>query len=262
MSKAFVAGVVSVVALLIVVVVEASRLPHQSAEEAAFQKELPDATPVQVGVLTERQRIHSKLYDRYLVAGAGQGSISDLVAKQPGSKIVWTTVLPGLGPVLEPETPVKYFGALAHSSDAIIRGKVKKRISLITEDGGFLFTDFDISVSRILKDNPIAPLSIGGDMTVTWPGGKVLLRGVIVNAVDQKFGLPSVSSRDLVLFLRSSQKRVRTGRQTPTGASSWKAALSGLLHLMFSLQESLIKRIPSCRCSQPSRRRTNLRKGK
>src|SRR5215467_9388632 len=173
MSKAFVAGVVSVVALLIVVVVEASRLPHQSAEEAAFQKELPDATPVQVGVLTERQRIHSKLYDRYLVAGAGQGSISDLVAKQPGSKIVWTTVLPGLGPVLEPETPVKYFGALAHSSDAIIRGKVKKRISLITEDGGFLFTDFDISVSRILKDNPIAPLSIGGDITVTWPGGKV-----------------------------------------------------------------------------------------
>lgn len=202
MSKAFVAGFVAGLALLIVVGVGASRLHHQSAEEAAFQGELPDATPVQIGFLTEQQRIHSKLYAHYLSERKGQGTIRDLASKQSKGQIVFTTTLPAFGPLLKPETPEKYFGDLAHSSDAIIRGRVIKKTSQITEDGGFVFTDYDVSVSQVIKNNPIAPLKSGGVVTVTWPGGKVLIEGVIVKALDQNFGLPSINNRDLVLFLR------------------------------------------------------------
>jgi hypothetical protein len=218
MSKAFVAGLVTALALLLVVGVGASRLRRQSAEEAAFQNELPDATPVQVGVLTERQRIHSKLFTHYKVTSAGQRSVTDLVAGLPSGKIAWTTLLPGLGPELEPESPEKYFGDLAKSSDVVIRGRVKGKVSQITEDGAFLFTDYKISVSQIVRDNPVAPLYIGGDVIVTWPGGKVLLRGVIVKAVDQNFGLPSVNSRDLVLFLRYIPETGAYRAAAPNGA--------------------------------------------
>ena len=100
MSKAFVVGLLAVVALLVLVDIGAFRLRHQSAEEAAFQKELPDATPVQIGVLTEKQRIHSKLYTDYQLMRRGQGSIIDMVADQAKGKIIGTTVLPGLGPLL------------------------------------------------------------------------------------------------------------------------------------------------------------------
>jgi len=49
LPKAFVVGLLHGLALLVLVDVGALRLGHQSAEEAAFQKELPDPTPVPPG---------------------------------------------------------------------------------------------------------------------------------------------------------------------------------------------------------------------
>jgi len=70
MSKPFVFGFVAGLALLIVAGVGASRL-HQNnteqgkrgAELAEYQQEIGDATPVRVGVLTPKQRFHSKLHN-------------------------------------------------------------------------------------------------------------------------------------------------------------------------------------------------------
>jgi hypothetical protein len=209
MSKAFVAGLVAGVTLLIVVGVGASCHRHQTADEEAFQKELPDATPVRLGVLTKKQRYRSKLCRHYQVAW----TISDMVAKQSKGKVVGTTVLPGHGALLKPETPENFFRNIAHSSDAIIRGRVLKKAPQITDDGDFLFTDYDIAVSEIMKNNPIAPLNINASVSVTWPGGKVLLQGVIVKAFDANLGLPAINNRDLVLFLRFIPE---TGAYQPT----------------------------------------------
>jgi len=99
-SSALVLTAVVAASMLLVAPLVACGPSHQSAEEAAFQKELPDATPVQIGVLTEKQRIHSKLYTDYQLMRRGQGSIIDMVADQAKGKIIGTTVLPGLGPLL------------------------------------------------------------------------------------------------------------------------------------------------------------------
>jgi hypothetical protein len=201
MSKTFVAGLVAGAAVLVTVTVGASLRGHQKVEEEVFRKELLDATPVQLGVLIDKQSIHSRLYTSYQLQRAGQGTVTDLISKHPNERIVWTAVLPGLGPALEPETPEKYFRNLAKSSDAIVRGTVAGKASQVTQDLAFLFTDYDISISEIFKNNPVAPIDIGAVITVTRPGGKVLLQGVVVNAIDHSFE-PLPINHDVILFLR------------------------------------------------------------
>jgi hypothetical protein len=200
MSKAFIAGLATGGALLVAVTVGAYRTSQESAEKQAFRKQLPDATPVERNVLTEKQRIHSRLYQGYQLERAGQGTIDDLIAKNPDKKVVWTTVLPGLGPVPKPETPEEYFGYLAKSADAIILGTVKGKASQVTEERAFLFTDYDVSVTQVFKNNPSAPIAVGAGITVTRSGGKVLLHGVIVLAIDQN-AEPLSLNTNVVLFL-------------------------------------------------------------
>ena len=201
MSKAFIAGLAMGGALLVAVSVGAYRTGQESAEEQAFRKESLDATPILHDVLTEKQRIHSKLYPEYQLKRAGQGTIDDLIAKNPDKKVLGTSVCPGLGPAfLEPETPENYFGNLADSADAIILGTVKRKASQVTEDRAFIFTDYDVSVTQVFKNNPSAPISVGARVTVTRQGGKVLLRGVVMRAIDSNVEPLSVNTR-VVLFL-------------------------------------------------------------
>src|SRR5205085_8641379 len=53
----------------------------------------------------------------------------------------------------------------------------------------------------ILKNNVTAPFDQGAVITVTHPGGKVLLDGIIVKAIDEAF-LPLPVNQDVVLFLK------------------------------------------------------------
>src|SRR5215471_1379726 len=210
MSKSFVAGFVAGIALLIVVGVGASRLnrkdPSQQKDEAAQRKheadlaaELADSTPVQSGVLTERQRAHSKLFSDYKQQ-RGERTISFL-ARNATDGVAGTTVLIGQGQLLYPDVPENYFGKLSRESDSVVRGRVVRKTSQITEDDAFIFTDYDVEIAEILKNNSATPLSRGAIITVTRPGGKVVLDGTIVKAADLAFS-PLPANHDLLLFLK------------------------------------------------------------
>jgi hypothetical protein len=210
MTKPFVLGFILGIALLIVAGVGASRLQRRDAtrvnadaEEKEYQAKIADATPVQFGVLTAKQSVHSKFYSHYL-EGRGGKTISGLVAQAKGrSKIASTIAFVGHGEVLtEPETPYVYFGALAHASDVVIRGKVTKKTSQITENDGFIFSDYDVVITEILKNNVTAPIDTGATITVTRPGGTVLLDGIIVEAEDRSCEPLPFNNHDVVLFLR------------------------------------------------------------
>jgi hypothetical protein len=114
---------------------------------------------------------------------------------------------------MEAEKPERFFGELARSSDAIVRGRVTNKVSQLTEDDGFVFTDYDVAITEVLKDNVTAPL--GAAITVTYPGGKVLLDGIIVKCRDHYFE-PLRLNREVVLFLQSVKE---TGAYKPTGYS-------------------------------------------
>src|SRR3954451_23049875 len=77
MSKSFVWGFIVGVALLIVAGVGASRLQDKNAvvkerNEKQYQIEIADATPVQPGALTEKQRFHSQLFNGDGMPGSGK----------------------------------------------------------------------------------------------------------------------------------------------------------------------------------------------
>lgn len=210
MSKPFVLGFIVGVALLIVAGVGASRLQRRDAtrmdvdaEEKEYQAKIVDATSVQLGALSEKQRVHSKFYTEYWDRRGGK-TISGLVEQAKGkSRMVKTIAFVGCGSdLIGPEIPEKYFGKLAHASDAVVHGRVTKKISQITEDDAFVFTDYDVVVTEVLKNNVTAPIDTGAMITVTRPGGRVVLDGVIVEAEDRAFEPLPINSNDVVLFLK------------------------------------------------------------
>ena len=220
MSKAFISGLAIGLALLIVVGVGASKLRQKNAKQekdraelAEYRADLSDATPVEVGVLSARQRIHSDLYTHYKKQNGDKTIGEFLDSAKSSTKIVKLDFLVGLSLLMEADKPERFFGELSTSSDAIIRGRVTKKVSQITQDDAFVFTDYDVVITEVLKDNAAAPL--GAAIEVTYPGGKVLLDGVIVKARDHYFE-PLPLNREVVLFLQSVKE---TGAYKPTGYS-------------------------------------------
>ena len=211
MLKAFVIGFIAGVALLIVGGVAGFQSRQNSPEQlreqqelALYQKEIVDATPAQLNVFSERQRAHSKLYSHYAQVKSDK-TISSLISQAQSigkSKIVETGIFVGLEEVLPETTAEKYFAELANASDIVIRGTVKSKSSQITEDEAFIFSDYDIIVTEILRNDGAAPLNTGQAIVVTRPGGKVLLNDYIVKAIDHSFEMLPVNKNEVILFLK------------------------------------------------------------
>ncbi len=164
--------------------------------------DLFDATPVKSRELTEKQRANSKHFNFYRYMRSDDLTSLINVGKRQGSKIVQTKVEVGLGPVQRPVSPEVYFEELARASDAVILGQVTQKKSQFTENDGFLFTNYDVAVKEVLKNNLLKPLTSGATIDVIRPGGKVLIDDIIVIAEDRNsLSLPS-NGHDIVLFLK------------------------------------------------------------
>lgn len=202
MTRMFFMGLAVGLATLLMISAFAYRTQQKSAERIQRQTELADASPVKAGVLTEKQRIHSSCFPHYREITAS--TISSLVAhaKSERHQTAETEIMPGLGLTQEPEVPETFFRELARTSDAVVRGRVTKKTSQVTEDDSFLFTDYDVNVVEVLKNNAAASLASGGVITVTWPGGKVLLDGIIVTAIDRNLLPLPTNGHDIVLYLQ------------------------------------------------------------
>lgn len=207
MSKSFVYGFIVGIVLLIAVVGAGSQIQQDISKETEtqrerrlFAKEVVDATPAQLGVLTDRQQSHSRLYGRY--KERNKQKISEFLA-HPQGKVLAIDFGIGLGPRLrEPESPEEYFGKLANASDAIIRGRVVHKVSQITEDDTFVFTDYDVEVVEVFKDNAASSLATGRNISVTRPGGKIVVDGIIMRVTDHHFLPLPVNDKEVVLFLK------------------------------------------------------------
>jgi hypothetical protein len=174
---------------------------QQKAEIALFQSEVKDATPVQLGVLTPTQRIHSKLFSLY--PGVAQEQTLAEAAASAKAKGKLTTGL-GLFPHLPSwgrKTAKEYFKPLVRDSDIVIRGTVTKKASQFTESEKFIFTDYEILITEVMKGDRREVIA-GKTITVTRPGGKVLLDGILVTASVSSFKPLPVNGREVVLLLQ------------------------------------------------------------
>jgi hypothetical protein len=129
-------------------------------------------------------------------------SISELIASYRGKRTVLETNVYGRMWFAsdQPDIPEDYFARFAQESDAIIRGRAIRKTSQITEDDSFLFTDYDVVVSEIFKDN--AAIETGKTITVTCMGGKIVVDDVIIKAGGNAVALLPVNTQDVLLFLK------------------------------------------------------------
>ena len=158
-------------------------------QQPEASREFGEATPVEDGVLTPQQLEHSKLYEEYEF----QRKIRDLVlkfGKWETGRIVcgFLSLVPV--PDLIPE--------LTQKSDAIVIATFVSKTSQITARGGAIFTDFELRVEEFLKYN--LAKQPPGTITVTRPGGRVLLFGKSARYLDGAFR-PLLPGRRYLLFL-------------------------------------------------------------
>lgn len=165
------------------------------------KKSKEEPTLVIKDVISPKQKVHSELFDNH----RGVAKLTDLIKQDSSNpdQELKITILPGL-PELSPPHALPavdaWLNKLAATSDAIVIGSVINKASQLTKNETFVFTDYDLSVEEVLKDrtSTIQPQSV---ITVTRPGGKVLLEGRIIDARDKSFK-PIVIGGHFLLFLR------------------------------------------------------------
>jgi hypothetical protein len=184
-----------VVAVLLVLVVHAT-MTLTGARNDQSPKKPDDVTPIQEGVLTEKQKAHSKLFKKYDDVTRGR-KLRDLAA-QSGD----VDVVKGLPTVLVPESfnLQNYLRSLTCKADAVVVATVQSKSSQIIEEGTFVFTDYETRVDEVLK-NPSTQINLTENITVTRVGGAVILNGHQIRAIDRRQEVLEVGSQYL-LYLR------------------------------------------------------------
>lgn len=164
-------------------------------ERQAAKRDEP--TPVQEGTMTGRQKKHARLYKGYAAFLKGK-KLSELPS-ETGEVNVQRMV--GDMPLPRSFNLTQYLQQSACAADAVIIGTVSGKASQLTEDGSFTFTDYEVNVDEVIKDNSAAPLRPGGSVTVTRAGGAVQLNGRTLRATDFAEKPLELNGR-FVLFLK------------------------------------------------------------
>jgi hypothetical protein len=174
----------------------------QKDAKANTQRRADGATPVDKVVKTEKQKIHAKLYKEY--SKDGRKSLRALASSAPAGE-VGGDVMPGT-PVLTPGPTAfdlnEFLKGAVRDADAVVVGSVKSKTSLFNEPETFIFTDYQLGIEEVLKNNPASPINLSDEITVTRPGGAVVLdNGRLVRVGDRNLRPLAVDGR-YVIFLK------------------------------------------------------------
>lgn len=156
-----------------------------------------EATAIQEGVMPPKQKQHSKMFKGYKSVTGGK-KLRDLSAETGYVEAIYDL---GELPIIRTFDRGKVLGKLGCQADAVVIATFRSKSSQLVEDGTFTFTDYQLNVEEILKNNPTASVQLNSDITVTRPGGVVLLNGRTIRAIDLRRGLLLPKERYL-LFLK------------------------------------------------------------
>jgi hypothetical protein len=164
--------------LILTVITTLSAFKGQSRKTA--QQDKDDPTPIQEGVMTEKQREHGKLYP--------QSPRGKKLSDYPnGIDIVIGLPLPEKSTSNRMASSFEFLQRMACDADAVVLGVIGNKSSQLTEKGDFIFTDYGLRVEEVLKNNPAASIQSSDTITVTRPGGAVSLNGQIYRVKDKSF---------------------------------------------------------------------------
>ncbi len=150
-----------------------------------------DATPVTEGLLTPKQIEHSKLYMQ-----AGRKKISDA----PDGKIIIINPPWADEAARNRLTFDEHLQEMTCQADAVVVATVRSKASQLTSDGTFIFTDYEVLVEDVLRNNSADLIQPKKEITVTRSGGAVSLRGKTLSIIDRTFK-PLDTNKSYLLFL-------------------------------------------------------------
>lgn len=212
MSKAFLFGFIAGIVLIFGGNITISHTSQKDTEQLKrqeeqrqYEAEIGDATPVQLDALSVNKSLKADFYNG-IIPNDSEPTITELITKYRGQKVVVGVSISARRPIefTGSETTEEYFGKLAKESDVIILGKATDKLSQITGDKKFLYTDYTVAVTEVIKNT--RQLSAGDRIIVSCFGGKILVDNVIVKAdMTGKAVLP-LNNQPLLLFLKYMPK--------------------------------------------------------
>ena len=181
-------------ALLTVLGITVTASLQSTARNDSDSTKQEEATPVQEGVMTEKQKQHGKLFKhtgpRLRALVTEQTGVIEVAQDAPD-----LFILPESGP----KPPV--LQSAVCNANAVVVGTLNSKNSQLTEQGNFIFTDYEMAVEEVIKNNSAAPIALNNTITVTRAGGVVQLNGRVIRAKVEDFKPMAVGQRYL-LFLR------------------------------------------------------------
>jgi hypothetical protein len=164
-------------------------------EEQIKPQERDEPTVVQKGVMTEKQRRHSKEFENREIPSIDADKDRDAgvyIEMEPEQ-------LPDKSIVRNADD---YLRALtcANITDLVVVGKIGKKSSQLTENARFVFTDYDLGVLEVLKSPIDFDMPVDKQITITDPGGAVKVDGRVISVIINR-EQPLLASGRYLLFL-------------------------------------------------------------
>lgn len=177
----------------------ATRIPvhPQDKNTKDIKEKTGEPTSIIEGKLTEKQRKHSRIYKGYKQSQWRRKITNRLIDTTDDVEIIEEV---GELPRLSSLNLQRVLQRLTCAADIIVTGDIQNKSSHINEDGTFVFTDYELSIEEIYKNNASA-IQQGGNITITRTGGAVKLNGRTVRALDFR-SEPLQVNKQYILYLK------------------------------------------------------------
>jgi hypothetical protein len=144
--------------------------------------------------MTEKQRKHSKLY--------GEIKRDKTLISEPGDVEIRISVHLGRIPgKMLPSTQAEYLEKLICDADTVVIAKIKNKTSQITENLEFVFTDYELDIREVLKNDSNLDILTSRSATLTVAGGSVKVDKRTIKIILERDN-PLLVGREYLLFLR------------------------------------------------------------
>ena len=172
---------------------------EEEAIKLERENDLSEATQIQDKAIGYLEKLQCRLFPDY----SSSAKIHDGLSEDDGLLIHRNIGMEGDSPD-KPLNVAEMFQSMAFEADSIIIGVVVNKTSFINESDDFIFTNYEIKITDILKNNVF---SIGkkNKLSVLMPGGIVLLNGCLVKAIDDHY-LPLYRGLKYALFLKYNRQ--------------------------------------------------------
>jgi hypothetical protein len=204
-NKIILSGLLSFVVLSLAVLVSLTVQNHTEAQTTTSSND--EATVVQLGQLTDKEREYSKEFNKLYPFREGR-KFREIIEEDNRAGKEAESISGFLGehesfylPGAARETPQDFLNRLACGSDAIVIGDVKSKSSHVTEDEKLIYTTNEFLVQSILKNSSTSPFQIGKVIEVARSGGIVQIDKRRIKIDDYSYEPLKISNRYL-LFLR------------------------------------------------------------